>query len=100
MDQLSPIEGARNNKIKVQAILMMFIAAICFAVLVMLIKFVPDIPLMEIVLFRNIPIMLIVPLILINGNGKSGVIHALFWSFRVAFLVNCSVILTIIPGRV
>lgn len=76
MDQLSPIEGARNNKIKVQGILMMVIAAICFAVLAMLIKFIPNIPLMEIILFRNISIMLVIPLMILKegipilGNNR------------------------------
>jgi len=50
MDQSTSIKAAKS-KVKVQGILMMFIAASCLAVLVMLIKFVPDIPLMEIILF-------------------------------------------------
>ena len=75
MSQSSSIKITRG-KVKTQGILMMVIAAICFAVLAMLIKFIPNIPLMEIILFRNIPIMLIVPLILIKkgipilGNKK------------------------------
>jgi len=75
MDQLSSIKIAKS-KVKTQGILMMLIAAICFATLVMLIKFVPNIPLMEIILFRSIPTMLIIPLILINkgipilGNNR------------------------------
>ena len=75
MDQLSSIKIAKS-KVKVQGILMMLVAAICFAAVAILIKFVPNVPLMEIILFRNIPIMLIIPLILINkgipilGNNK------------------------------
>lgn len=76
MRQSSPVEGVRN-KLKVQGILMMVIAAICFAVLAMFIKFVPNIPLMEIILFRNILIMLVIPLMIfkkgipILGNKRS-----------------------------
>ncbi|HAJ32793.1 MAG TPA: EamA family transporter [Candidatus Atribacteria bacterium] len=65
MDQSSSTKPAKRE-VKAQGILMMLIAAICFAVLAFLIKFVPDIPLMELIFFRNIPIMLIVPLILIK----------------------------------
>jgi len=53
-----------RSKVKVQGILMMVFAAICFAVLAMLIKFIPNVPLMEIILFRNIPIMLVIPLMI------------------------------------
>jgi len=65
-----------ESGLRVQGILMMLIAAICFAVMVMLIKFVPDIPLMEIILFRNIPIMLVIPLMILKkgipilGNNR------------------------------
>ncbi|HAJ33096.1 MAG TPA: hypothetical protein DCK79_06955 [Candidatus Atribacteria bacterium] len=75
MIQSSPIEEVRSN-VKVQGILMMLIAATCFAAMAILIKFVPNIPLMEIILFRNIPTMLIIPLILIKkgipifGNNR------------------------------
>ena len=75
MDQSSSIKIAKS-KVKVQGILKMLVAAICFAAVVILIKFVPNVPLMEIILFRNIPIMLIIPLILINkgipilGNNR------------------------------
>ena len=67
---------AVKNKVKTQGILMMLIAATCFAAMAILIKFVPNIPLMEIILFRNVPTMLIIPLILIKkgvpilGNNK------------------------------
>ncbi|HAJ33496.1 MAG TPA: hypothetical protein DCK79_09030 [Candidatus Atribacteria bacterium] len=54
MRQSSPVEGVRN-KLKVQGILMMVIAAICFAVLAMFIKFVPNIPLM--IFKKGIPIL-------------------------------------------
>jgi len=66
-----------RSKVKVQGILMMVFAAICFAVLTMLIKFIPNVPLMEIILFRNIPIMLVIPLMIfkkgipILGNKRS-----------------------------
>ena len=75
MSQLSSIEIAESD-LRVQGILMMLIAAICFAAMGILIKFVPNIPLMEIVFFRNVPTMLIIPLILINkgipilGNNR------------------------------
>lgn len=75
MEQLSSIKIAKS-KVKVQGILMMIISAICFAAMGILIKFIPNIPLMEIILFRNIPTMLIIPLILINkgipilGNNR------------------------------
>jgi drug/metabolite transporter (DMT)-like permease len=75
MSQSSSIKIAKN-KVKTQGILMMLIAAILFTIMAILIKIVPNIPLMEIMLFRNIPTMLIIPLILINkgipilGNNR------------------------------
>ncbi len=75
MDQSSSIKPAKRE-VKTQGILMMIISAICFAAMAILIKFVPNIPLMEIILFRNIPTMLIIPLLLINkripilGNNR------------------------------
>ena len=63
MSQSIHIKEVRS-KVKVQGILMMVFAAICFAVLAMLIKFIPNVPLMEIILFRNIPIMLVIPLMI------------------------------------
>jgi len=76
MSQSSNIKVVKSE-VEVKGILMMIIAAICFAAMAVLIKFVPNIPLMEIILFRNIPTMSIVPLILINkgipilGNKRS-----------------------------
>jgi len=76
MDRSSSTKAAESG-LRVQGILMMLIAAFCFAVLAMLIKFVPDIPLMEIILFRNIPIMLVIPLMILEkgipilGNNRS-----------------------------
>ena len=57
-------------------ILMMIIATICFSFMSAMVKFLGHLPVMEIILFRSIPIMLIVPLILKNkkisfwGNNK------------------------------
>ena len=66
-----------KSEVKTQGILMMLISAFSFAAVAILIKFVPNIPLMEIILFRNIPTMLIIPLLLIKkgipilGNNRS-----------------------------
>jgi len=55
---------------------MMIIATICFSLMAAMVKFLRHLPVMEIILFRNIPIMLIIPLILKNkkisfwGNNK------------------------------
>jgi drug/metabolite transporter (DMT)-like permease len=78
MDQVSSTKSTKAAKIKVktQGILMMLIAAILFTIMSILIKIVPNIPLMEVMLFRNIPTMLIIPLMLIKkgipifGNSK------------------------------
>jgi len=57
-------------------ILMMIIATICFSLMAAMVKFLHHLPVMEIIFFRNIPTMLIVPLILKNkkiafwGNNK------------------------------
>jgi len=57
-------------------ILMMIIATICLSLMAAMIKFLRHLPVMEIIFFRNIPIMLIIPLILENkkisfwGNNK------------------------------
>jgi len=57
-------------------ILMMIIATICFSLISAMVKFLGYLPVIEIIFFRNIPIMLIVPLILKNkkisfwGNNK------------------------------
>ena len=55
---------------------MMIIATICFSLMSAMVKFLHHLPVMEIIFFRNIPIMLIIPLILKNkkisfwGNNK------------------------------
>ena len=55
---------------------MMIIATICFSLMVAMVKFLGHLPVMEIIFFRNIPIMLLIPLILKNkkisfwGNNK------------------------------
>lgn len=57
-------------------ILMMIIATICFSLMAAMVKYLGHLPVMEIIFFRNIPIMLIIPLILKNkkisfwGNNK------------------------------
>jgi len=57
-------------------ILMMIIATICFSLMAVMVKYLGHLPVMEIIFFRNIPIMLIIPLILKNkkisfwGNNK------------------------------
>ena len=43
---------------------MMIIATICFSFMSAMVKFLGHLPVMEIILFRSIPIMLIIPLIL------------------------------------
>jgi len=89
MDQ-STSTKVDKSEVKTQGILMMLIAAISFAAMAILIKFVPSIPLMEIIFFRNIPTMLIVPLILINkgipilGNNRP---LLLLWSIIATFSV-------------
>jgi len=76
MDQ-STSTKVDKSEVKTQGILMMLISAFSFAAVAILIKFVPNIPLMEIILFRNIPTMLIIPLLLIKkgipilGNNRS-----------------------------
>jgi drug/metabolite transporter (DMT)-like permease len=57
-------------------ILMMIIATICFSLMAAMVKYLGHLPVMEITFFRNIPIMLIIPLILKSkkisfwGNNK------------------------------
>ena len=57
-------------------ILMMIIATICFSLMAAMVKFLGHLPVMEIIFFRNLPTMLIIPLILKNkkisfwGNNK------------------------------
>ena len=56
---------------------MMIIATICFSLISVMVKFLGHLPVMEITFFRNIPTMLIIPLILKNkkisffGNNKT-----------------------------
>ncbi len=47
-------------------ILMMIIATICFSIMMVIVKYLRHLPLMEIILFRNIPIIIVVPIILKN----------------------------------
>ena len=55
---------------------MMILATICFSLIAAMVKFLGHLPVLEIIFFRNIPIMLIVPFILKNkkisfwGNNK------------------------------
>ena len=55
---------------------MMIIATICFSLISVMVKFLQHFPVMEIIFFRNLPSMLIIPLILKNkkisfwGNNK------------------------------
>jgi len=57
-------------------ILMMILASICFTLMAVMVKYLGHLPLTEIIFFRNLPIMLIVPLMLKNrkisfwGNNK------------------------------
>jgi len=47
---------------------MMTLASICFALVGVMIKFIENIPLMEMIFFRNLPSILILPLLLKNKN--------------------------------
>jgi len=72
---LSSLEKSGEDKSNM-GILMMIIATICFSLMVAMVKYLGYLPVTEIIFFRNIPIMLIVPLILKNkkisfwGNNK------------------------------
>jgi len=46
------------------SLMMMIIATICFSLMSAMVKYLGHLPVMEIIFFRNIPIMLIIPLIL------------------------------------
>lgn len=65
-----------NRKREKIGVLMMIIDAICVSTMTLLIKYVPHLPLMELIFFRSLPLMLIVPLVLKNrrisfiGNNK------------------------------
>ena len=69
------IEKKCKDKSKT-GIVMMILASICFALMAVMVKFLSDFPLMEIIFFRSVPIVLIIPLILKNkkisfwGNNK------------------------------
>ncbi len=52
---------------------MMVITSICFALMAVMVKYIRHIPLMEIILFRNIPTMIIIP----NYIKKEG--YPPFW---------------------
>ena len=68
-------------------ILMMIIATICFSLMSAMVKFLNQLPVMEIIFFRNIPIMLIIPLMLKNkkisfwGNNKPLLLFRCFFGF-------------------
>lgn len=65
-----------NRKREKIGILMMIIDAICVSTMTLLVKYVRHLPLMELIFFRSLPLMLIVPLVLKNrrisfiGNNK------------------------------
>jgi ABC-type tungstate transport system substrate-binding protein len=66
-------------------IIMMIIATICFSLMAVMIKFLCGFPVMELVFFRNIPIMLIIPLILKSKKSLFGGIIGLFYYFAIFF---------------
>jgi len=80
-------------------ILMMIIATICLSFMSAMVKFLGHLPLMEIIFFRNLIIMLIVPLILKNkkipfwGNNKPVLLlRSLFSSFAaIAYFYSLTV---------
>jgi drug/metabolite transporter (DMT)-like permease len=82
-------------------ILTMIIATICFSLMAAMVKFLGHLPVMEIIFFRNIPIMLIIPLILKNkkisfwGNNKPLLLlRSLFSSFAaIAFFYTITVMI-------
>jgi drug/metabolite transporter (DMT)-like permease len=82
-------------------ILTMIIATICFSLMAAMVKFLRHLPVMEIIFFRNIPIMLIIPLILKNkkisfwGNNKPLLLlRSLFSSFAaIAFFYTITVMI-------
>jgi len=82
-------------------ILMMIIATICFSLMAAMVKFLRHLPVMEIIFFRNIPIMLIIPLILKNkkisfwGNNKPLLLlRSLFSGFAaIAFFYTITVMI-------
>ena len=59
------IEELNRKRDKI-GILMMIINAICVSTMTLLVKYVQHLPLMELIFFRSLPLMLIVPLVLKN----------------------------------
>lgn len=66
---------------------MMIIASICFSLVAVMVKYIRHLPLMEIILFRNIPTMIIIPIILKKkgipffGNNKLVLLmRGFFWN--------------------
>jgi len=94
-------------------IAMMVFASICFALMSVMVKFLSGFPLMEIIFFRSVPIVLIMPLILKNkkisfwGNNKPFlllrglisfiVIIALFYTITVMNLTDALTIKQLSP---
>ena len=92
---------------------MMIFATICFSLMAAMVKFLRHLPVMEIIFFRNIPIMLIIPLILKNkkisfwGNNKpllllrsllSGfAVIAYFYTIKVMILTDAVIIKQLSP---
>ena len=66
---------------------MMIFASICFALVGVMIKFIENIPLMEMIFFRNLPSILILPLILksknisLRGENKPLLLFRCFFGF-------------------
>ena len=99
-----------NHKL---GIFFIVIAAICFALIAVLVKQVRHLPLMEIILFRNIPLMIIIPgmikktKVLPFGNNKpilwfSGLVNAIgmlanFYAFTVMLLTDAITIKQLSP---
>ena len=106
------IEKKCKDKSKT-GIVMMILASICFALMAVMVKFLSDFPLMEIIFFRSVPIVLIIPLILKNkkisfwGNNKPLlllrglisfiVIIAYFYTIKVMILTDALTIKQLSP---
>ena len=58
-------EVKKSKDCNKEGILLMIMAAFLFALMAFVIKLLDNIPLMEIVLFRNIPSMIIIPIIIL-----------------------------------
>jgi len=82
-------------------VFMMVITSICFALMAVIVKYLKHLPLMEIVLFRNIPTMIIIPIILkkkdipLFGNNKLALLIRGF--FGVIGMVGMFYTYTIMP---